>query len=78
MKYLVFCLIGAAIILSACSAPTKNEEALEREIRSGCTPMKQSLEDKRAKLVTAAPADKERISSELVNEDLKFTQWCGK
>jgi hypothetical protein len=37
--------------------------------------MKQVIEEQRTRLKTAA-ADKERISDELIQQDLKFANWC--
>jgi hypothetical protein len=77
MKYLVFCLIGTAIVLNACSsAPTAAEEDLEKKIHPECTAMKSDLELKRNRLALAAPAEKERMSAELSQADLQFPKLC--
>jgi hypothetical protein len=77
MKYLVFCLIGTAIALNACSwAPTAAEEDLEQKIHPECTAMKSDLELKRNRLALATPAEKERMSAELVQSDLQFPKLC--
>jgi hypothetical protein len=76
MKYLVFCLVGTAIALNACSAPTASAEYMENKMHPGCTPMKQEIELMRNRLATAVSAEKERLSAELIHADLQFTQWC--
>lgn len=77
MKSLIFCLIGTAITLSACSsAPTTAEVELEQKIHPECKSKRSDLELQRSRLAIAAPAEKERVSAELVNEDLQFASWC--
>jgi hypothetical protein len=76
MKYLVFCLVGTAIALNACSAPMASGEYMENKMHPDCAPMKQEIELMRNRLATAAPAEKERLSAELVHADRQFTQWC--
>jgi hypothetical protein len=77
VKYLVFCLIGIVLALEACSsAPTTTEVELEQKIHPECKYKSSDLELKRSRLNIAAPAEKERMSAELVNEDLQFASWC--
>jgi hypothetical protein len=76
MKYLVFCLIGTAIALNACSSPTASAEYMEAKMYPECTPMKQEIELMRNRLATAAPAQTESIRAELVHADLQFGNRC--
>jgi hypothetical protein len=79
MKYLLVCLIGTSIVLNACSSsPIESEKALELEqkINPGCTYMKQEIALEKARLTTATATDKERISKELIQQDLKFASQC--
>jgi hypothetical protein len=69
--------MGTAIALNACSwAPTAAEEDLEKKIYPECTAMKSDLELKRNRLALATPAEKERLSAELVQADLQFPKLC--